>query len=74
MDTFRSLATSKYLVVFLSQRNLKQLDVYNYIDILFPAITHTVEEGHNIELECSATGPSPPVIHWLFNGVHINQV
>lgn len=46
----------------------------NMFPFILPGDTHTVPAGHNIELECEAAGPTPPLIHWLFNGVHINQV
>ena len=48
--------------------------IFSYFNWLFFTDTHTVTERHNIELECEAVGPTPPLIHWLFNGHHINQV
>lgn len=40
-----------------------------YLTEAFPVVL-----GHDIELECTANGPAPPVLHWLYNGRHVEQV
>ncbi|XP_067951983.1 zwei Ig domain protein zig-4-like [Watersipora subatra] len=37
------------------------------------AVDKVVPAGNDIELECKANGPTPPLIHWLYNGEHVEQ-